>query len=175
MTAQGGETGNETSLDFVLERTYDAPRELVWKALTEAERLAEWWGPKGVEIRVKTLDVRPGGAFHYCMVTPQGEIWGKFVFREIDQPSRLVFTNGFADADGNFAPSPYHHLGAWPLEVLSIWTLDERDGKTTFTLRGRPHNATPEQEQAWADGFRSMQGGWTGTLDVLGEYLQAQK
>ena len=70
--------------EFVMERVFDAPRDLVWKACTEAERLMQWWGPKGVTMRVATMDLRPGGRFHYCYVMPNGsEMWGIFVYREI--------------------------------------------------------------------------------------------
>jgi len=52
------------TLEFVITRAFDAPREVVWKSWTQAERLAQWWGPKGCAIRVVKLDLRPGGIFH---------------------------------------------------------------------------------------------------------------
>ena len=68
---------------FVISRTFDAPRDKVWKAWTERERLKQWFGPKGFTMPTCTLDLKPGGIFHYCLTTPQGqEIWGKWVFRE---------------------------------------------------------------------------------------------
>jgi len=91
--------------EFVITRVFNAPRELVWKAWTERERLMQWFGPKGVTMRVATLDFRPGGVFHYCMRTLEGrEILGIGVYREIVAPSRLVYIDSFADAHGN--PSP---------------------------------------------------------------------
>jgi len=70
--------------EFVISRVFDAPRELVWKAWTEAPRLAQWWGPKGCTIRVVKLDVRPGGIFHYAMqYKPGHDMWGRFIYREI--------------------------------------------------------------------------------------------
>ena len=74
---------------FTVSLVFDAPRDLVWKAWTEPDRLAKWWGPAGVEIGVRTLELRPGGMFHYSMRGPDGnDIWGKFVFREIAPPER---------------------------------------------------------------------------------------
>src|SRR5262249_5379816 len=68
--------------EFVIARVFDAPRALVWRAYTEAAMLTEWWGPKGMGIRVVSLDVRPGGAFRYAMVAPNGqEMFGKMTYR----------------------------------------------------------------------------------------------
>ncbi len=69
---------------FVISRTFDAPRELVWKAFTEPERLKQWWGPKGFKVQFSQMDFRPGGVYHYCLRSPDGkEIWGKFSYRQI--------------------------------------------------------------------------------------------
>src|SRR5437867_1034411 len=76
---------------FTLTRTFDAPRELVFKVWTEAEHLKHWWGPKGMTMLVTRLDLRPGGMFHYSMRTSDGrEMWGRFIFREIVPPERIV-------------------------------------------------------------------------------------
>ena len=70
-------------------------------AWTEAEHLARWWGPKGFPISVVKLDLRSGGVFLYSMRFPEGhEMGGKFVYREIAEPGRLVFINSFSDAEG---------------------------------------------------------------------------
>ena len=155
--------------EFVLTRGFDAPRALVFKAWTEAEGLALWWGPKGCAIKVYRLDLRPGGVFHYSMRREGQEMWGKFVYREIAVPERIVFVNSFADEKGDTARSPYHPK--WPLEVLNTLTLTEHEGKTTLTLRGGPINATEEERKTF-EGFREfMQKGFGGTFDQLDEYL----
>jgi uncharacterized protein YndB with AHSA1/START domain len=87
--------------EFVITRVFDAPRELVWKAFTEPQRMKEWWGPKGVTITRSEMDLRPGGSYHYAMRTPDGNtMWGKFVYREITPPSRMVFVSSFSDEAG---------------------------------------------------------------------------
>ena len=58
--------------EFSFTRVFDAPRDLVWKAFTESERLMQWWGPKGFTMLVAKLDLRPGGVFHYSMRSPDG-------------------------------------------------------------------------------------------------------
>lgn len=125
---------------FEISREFNAPRELVFKAWTEAGRLAEWWGPKDFKIRVFKLDLRPRGIFHYSMTIPNGdEWWGRFVYREIVPPERLVFVNSFSGAEGGVTRAPFSPT--FPLEVLSTITFTEHDGRTTLTLRGVPLNA----------------------------------
>jgi uncharacterized protein YndB with AHSA1/START domain len=119
---------------------------------------------------VHTLDLRPGGVFHYSMRSPQGQImWGRFVYREIQAPERLVYINSFSDEDGNVIRSPYSPT--WPLEILNILTLTESDGKTTLTLRGGPLNATPEERATFWNGQESLRQGFAGTFDQLAAFL----
>ena len=58
-----------TSTDFVISRTFDAPRELVWECFTNPERMKDWWGPKGVSVVHSKMDLRVGGTYHYAMKT----------------------------------------------------------------------------------------------------------
>lgn len=156
--------------EFLLSRTFDAPRTLVFKAWTEAERLAKWWGPKGFTMLACKLDLRPGGVFHYGMKAPNGgEMWGKWVFRDVTPPERLVFVASFADAQGNTTRAPFS--ADWPLEVLSTVTFTERAGKTTLTMRAMPVNVTEAERALFASMHASMTGGWTGTLDQLAAFL----
>ena len=156
--------------EFVITRVFDAPRERVWKAWTQSERLARWWGPKGFAMEIAKLDLRPGGIFHYRMRSPDGrDMWGKFVYREIAAPERIVFVNCFSDERAGVTRHPMSPT--WPLQVLSTVTFAERDGKTTLTLRGVPINASQEERQTFAAGFASMRQGFAGTLDQLDQYL----
>jgi uncharacterized protein YndB with AHSA1/START domain len=159
-----------TERAFVITRVFDAPRDLVFKAWTEAERLMHWWGPKGFTWASGTLDLRPGGMFHYCMRSPNGqEMWGKFVYREIVAPERIVFVNSFSDKSGATVRAPFK--ADWPLEVLNTLTLSEYDGRTTLRLQGAPVNATEAERRAFAAWHPSMQQGFTGTFDQLAEHL----
>jgi uncharacterized protein YndB with AHSA1/START domain len=167
-------TAIETKKEFVFSRTVDAPRDLVWKAWTEADRLAQWWGPKGCTIRVAKFELKPGGTFHYAMqFKPGHDMWGRFTYREIVAPERLVFINSFSDPEGGLTRAPFSQLNnSWPLEVLNVLTLSEEDGKTTLTLRGRPINATDEECRLYVSMFDSMRGGFGGTFDKLEAYLK---
>jgi uncharacterized protein YndB with AHSA1/START domain len=155
---------------LVITRVFDAPRELVFKAWSEAGRLAQWWGPKGCNIEVISLEFRPGGVFHYCMSMPDGgEMWGKFIYHEIVEPETIVFVSSFSDREGKITRAPFSP--SWPLEVLNNLTLNEKDGKTTLTLSGGPINATQEETKTFASFVGSMQQGFGGTFDQLAEYL----
>jgi uncharacterized protein YndB with AHSA1/START domain len=156
--------------DLVITRTFDAPRELVFKAWTDPEHLQHWWGPKGFTFGVAKFDFRPGGIFHYSMRSPDGhEMWGKFVYREIVAPEKIVFVNSFSDEKGNITRAPFSPT--WPLEILNTLTLSENDGKTTLTLRGGPINATEEEHRTFEARFESIKQGFGGTFDQLADYL----
>jgi uncharacterized protein YndB with AHSA1/START domain len=154
---------------FVISRVLDASRERVWQAFAMAEALAQWWGPVGFAIEVKRLEFRPGGMFHYCMKSPTGDMWGRFIYREIAAPERIVFINSFSDPQGEITRAPFP--GPWPLEVLNTLTLLEENGKTTLNLRGGPINATAEELAVFRAGFDSMRQGFGGTWDQLAAYL----
>lgn len=161
--------GNE----LVLTRIFNAPRELVFKAWTEAEHLAHWWGPTGFELSVHTFDLRPGGSFHYCMKSAEGfEMWGKFVYHEINSPEKLVFVNSFSDAEANIVPAPFSEISEiFPLEIKNTLLFTEDEGKTTLIMRGSPINATEEGLKTYASMHDSMKQGFGGTFDQLDAYL----
>ncbi len=155
---------------FTISRTFEAPRELVFKVFSQAEHLARWWGPAGLQWVKGEMDFRPGGQFHYCMRLPNGpEMWGKFLYREIEAPRRIVFINAFSNAAGELTRHPM--APSWPLEVINELALEAQDGRTVLTLSGRPHNATLIEQQTFSAGFESMRMGFGGTLDQLKAYL----
>ena len=156
--------------ELVFTRVFDAPRELVWKAHTECEHLVHWWGPKGFTMRSCKLDLRPGGIFHYCLRSPDGrDMWGKFIYREIVAPERLVFIVSFSDEQAAVTRHPMSP--AWPLETLSTMTFAKDNGRTKLTVRWAPHNATQEECKTFAAGHDGMRQGWGGTFDQLADYL----
>jgi uncharacterized protein YndB with AHSA1/START domain len=156
--------------EFLIARYFDAPRTLVFRAWTEPDRLARWFGPKGFTMLSSTIDLRPGGVYHYGMRSPDGQtMWGRWVFREVVAPERLVFVASFSDEAGGVTRHPF--AADWPMEVLSTLTLTEYDGRTMLVMRGRPINATAPERKAFEAGHQGMQKGWTGTLDQLAGYL----
>ena len=159
-----------TASEFRISRTFDAPRDKAWRAWSEPERMKQWFTPKGITAKSVTMDFRPGGTYHYCMVAPDGrEMWGKAVYREIDPPRRLVWVNSFSDEQGGVTRHPL--APTWPLEMLTTVTFTERNGGTEVTVQWVPLDPTEEERRTFDGGHESMRQGWTGTFDQLEAYL----
>lgn len=145
--------------EVVLTRVFDAPRRLVFEAMTKCEHLKHWYGPRGYTLPVCEIDLRPGGEWHHVVRGPDGsEMPMKGVYREIAPPDRLVSTESY-DLPG---------MG-WTPESVVTTTLEERDGKTTLTSR------ILYQSVEHRDGHvgSGMEGGAAETFDRLAEYLAA--
>jgi uncharacterized protein YndB with AHSA1/START domain len=147
---------NETSLadgPLILNRLIDAPRALVFKAWTDPQHLARWWGPKDFTAPRCEADARPGGVLRVDMRGPDGTIYPMAAtFDEIVAPERIVFTGGAQDANG-----------ALLFNIRTTVTLTEQDGKTLVTLDARVLTAGPDAAASLA-GARQ---GWTQSLERL--------
>ncbi|BCS52545.1 SRPBCC domain-containing protein [Geobacter sp. SVR] len=166
MVAHATDTiGTAAATELVIVRQLDAPREAVWKAWTEPERVMRWWGPKNFATPFCTIDLRVGGTFLSCMRSPEGQdYWSTGTYREIVEPSLLVCTDSFADEQGTIVPAAQYGLtGEWPDELLVEVTLEERDGGTLMTLRHFGHPAGEMKEQCEA--------GWNESFDKLADLL----
>jgi uncharacterized protein YndB with AHSA1/START domain len=163
------------SADFVISRVFNVSREVLWKCFTEPERMKQWWGPKGFVVTVSKMDLRPGGTYLYGMKAPAGTpMWGRMVYREIVPPEKIVFINSFSDEKGGLTRHPM--APTWPIEMLSVFSFEEQPGgKTRFTVRWSPHNATEEGRKTFDTMHDSMRQGWGGTLDKLAGYLPKAK
>ncbi|HUG12300.1 MAG TPA: SRPBCC domain-containing protein [Opitutaceae bacterium] len=156
---------------FVFTRDFDAPLDLVWRAWTEREQFARWFGPKGFTIRMKSFDLRPGGMCHYSMVTPDGkEMWGKAVYREVVPQRRLVWINSSSDPDGGITRHPFTK-DPWPLQMLTTVTFAESGGRTAVTVHWLPYESDEEERRVFNAGRGSMSAGWGGTLKQLESFL----
>ena len=160
---------------FETSRLFDASRDKVWKAWTEAERMKQWWGPKGFVVKRLEIDLRPGGTLLYCLQAPDGtEMWGKMVFREIVKEQKLVFINSFSDAKGGTTRHPWSP--DWPLEMHSTITFESVGKQTRVGIRWIPVDSSTELEKKTFDeGRASMNQGWGGTMDQLNGYLGSSK
>ena len=160
MTATSVPTRDTADRELVVERVFNAPRELVFKAWTEPERLMRWFGPKGWTLPVCRIDLRPGGVWHYCLRGPTGETsWGRAVYQEIVAPERLAFTDAFSDEAGQVNE-------AMPVMLITITFIDQ-GGHTRLT--SRTLFATAAERQAIVDmgAIEGMRETW----DRLDAYL----
>ena len=146
--------------ELLIEREFAAPRELVFKAWTERDRLMQWWGPPTWPIDYCTVDLGVGGAWHYRMRGPAGEEgWGKGVYREIMPSSRLVYSDYFSDEDGTEIP---------PEAIAEIDFVDR--GGTTLVRNKTIFASGEHREQVLGMGVVE---GMSETMDRLDEHLAA--
>ena len=152
-----------------IQRIFAASRDRVWKAWTDPGLIARWWGPAGFTAPVIEVDLREGGRYLFGMRLPDGrDFWSTGVYREIVAGERLVFTDSFADAEGNVVPaSAYGMSGDWPQELLVTVTFEDHDGGTKMTLR---HEGIPAGES-----LDMTEAGWNESLDKLAEVLSVQR
>jgi len=159
-----------TAQTFSLTRELNAPRQLVWDAWTKSEHLAQWFAPKGFSTNIHKLDFSHNGTLHYSMRSPEGfEMWGRWIFREIEAPARLVLIQHFSDELGGITRHPGD--ANWPQHTLSTMTLEERDGKTVLHLEWEPYEASEVEINTFNAAFDSMNQGWAGTFENLEKYL----
>jgi uncharacterized protein YndB with AHSA1/START domain len=119
-----------TAQEITITRTFDAPRELVWKAWTDPEQLARWWGPRGRTTPVEsiTIDLRPGGTFRVGSVSEEhgDDMVTLGRFREVVEPERLVLEE---------APEDSWHDGA----ESEVTLIELEDGRTEMRFRATIH------------------------------------
>ncbi len=150
---------------LILTRVFNAPRDLVFKAWTQPQRMKQWWGPKGFTCPVCKIDLRPGGEYFNCMRSPEGkDYWSKGTYQEIEVPQRIVCTDSFADENGNIvSPDDYGMNSDWPAEALITVIFTEHAGKTRIMLQHAPIKPGLERDLC--------QQGWSESFDKLADYL----
>ena len=142
--------------DMTIVRVFDAPRRLVWKAWTDPQQLALWFGPKGFTNPVCEVDARPGGALRITMQSPDGNLYPmEAVFDEVIEPERLVWTTSV------------EHGGNVSFDIRQVTTFAEHDRKTEVTTQAFVLRSTPES----ADALGGMEQGWSESLVRLANLL----
>lgn len=126
-------------VDLVISRRLEAPRERVWRALTDCDDLRRWWAPPGYKVTSCHVDLRIGGRLLVCVRSPEHQdVWSVAVYQEIVPGRRLVATDSFADEWGRVvSPVRYGFGPDYPERSLLIVTLEDQDGGTQFTVRRR--------------------------------------
>jgi uncharacterized protein YndB with AHSA1/START domain len=141
--------------EIVLTRVFDAPRRLVFEALTSCEHLKHWWGPRRYTVASCKMDFRPGGAYRIVQSGADGAEFGfRGEYREIVPPERIVQTFEFEGMPGHVS-----------VETL---TLVEQDGKTTYTSTS-VFDSVEDRDGMLQSG---MEEGASETMDRLAEYLE---
>jgi uncharacterized protein YndB with AHSA1/START domain len=135
-------------------RVFDAPRELVFEAMTNPEHVMRWYGPRDTQLTSCEIDLRPGGRFRFVMAGPENTAFAfSGVYQEVVRPERVVNTWCF---------EPYPDS-----QALETATWDEQDGRTTVRLSIVFQTVRDYAGWAGSGAF----GGWAETLDRLGEVV----
>lgn len=154
---------------YVLDRTFDAPPELVWEAWTSEKHQARWYGP-GVETVVHVNEPRAGGRW---LVEMKGDSWSAYQRADyivVEPPSRLVFLQSMSDADWNVTTNP--KMPDWPRVMHTDITFRRKDdGKTDMRLVWTPHEATEAEIAFFAGALEGMGRGWGAGMDILDQLL----
>ena len=153
---------------YVLERIFDAPRELVWKTWTDKDLLAEWYGPN-IETVIHELTVEPGGLWLNEMKMGERSGYQRAEYTEVTPPERLVMLMSNTDSDWNIAPNPM--MADWPRVLLTTVTFEEINGKTKMRLSWVPHEATEAEIACFAGAMDGMGKGWGAGMDILEKML----
>ncbi len=143
----------------VIERTFDAPVDLIWQMWTEPDHFKAWYGPDGATIPVAKMDVRVGGSRLVCMeVSPPGgpmRMWFAGEYREVVENQRLVYTESMSDEHGNVT-SPAGMAVGHPVTTEVLVELEDLGGRTKMVMT---HSGIPADSPGAA--------GWAMALDKL--------
>jgi len=150
--------------DLKIERTLDAPRDLVWKAWTDAEHIKRWWAPRPYETPEVEIDLKPGGIFYTRMTGPDGfDFKGNACVLEVVPGERIVWTSALGQG---YRPNEFQPDGCGGFPFTAIHTFEDAGGgKTRYTATVLHRNAADRDAHA-AMGF---QDGWGTCADQLGE------
>lgn len=160
--------------EFIITRTFNAPRELVWKMWTEPELVKKWWGPKFFTAPVITIDFRVGGSYLYCMRgamgpnQPEMDAWSGGTFEEIVPLQKIVVTDYFSNEKGEFVdPVTYGMPAEFPKKSIVTITFESVGEATKLSI------IYPVPSQAVLDTMLAvkMKEGWESSLEKLAENL----
>lgn len=156
----------QTEIEWVrIERIFDAPIDTVWAMWTDPQFFQKWYGPNGMSIPTAEMDVRVGGKRKICMQMTMPErtmtMWFVGEYKEVSAPTRLVYTESMADADGNvMSPSDMGMPEGHPEVTEIIVELADEGGKTRMKMT---HIGVPADSQG--------AGGWHQAIEKMAALL----
>ena len=148
----------------VIERTFDAPVDLIWKMWTDSEHFKSWYGPNGFTVPVADMDMRVGGKRLICMASPDGsmKMWTTGEHMEIVPNERLVYTESPADEKGNVvSPSAMGMPDGYPATTEVTVLLEDLGGRTKMVMT---HAGVPADSPGAS--------GWNQAFDKLADHIE---
>jgi uncharacterized protein YndB with AHSA1/START domain len=145
----------------VLERSFDAPVDLIWQMWTDPEHFKGWYGPQGATIPVAKMDVRVGGTRLVCMEmqTPNGpmQMWFTGQYREVVENERLVYTESMADENGNVvSPSAMGMPEGHPIATEIRVELEDLGGRTKMVMTHVGISSDSPGATGWVMAFEKL-------------------
>ncbi|MEM7019165.1 MAG: SRPBCC domain-containing protein [Pseudomonadota bacterium] len=157
------------SAEYVVERIFNAPRKLVWRAWTDPDILHRWYGP-GVETIIHKFDLEPGGMWLNEMKWGGNSNYQKVVFQEIAQPEKLIWHHySSTDADWNSVANPM--MEDWPRVLLTTVTFEDKGDTTNVRFSQVPFEATEAEIACFVEAMAGMDGGWGKGFAMLDDIL----
>jgi uncharacterized protein YndB with AHSA1/START domain len=153
---------------YILERTFDAPRELVWRGWTDPVLFARWYGPN-VETIIHRLDLKPGGLLLIEMRWEANSSFQRVEYAEVAPPERLVWLQSNADSEWNVSANP--KMPDWPRVLLATVTFDEDGARTRMRLTWMPHEASDAEIACFAAAIDGLGKGWNAGMELLAKLL----
>lgn len=153
---------------YVLDREFNAPLALVWKAWSDPELLARWYGP-GVETVIHAFDLRPGGAWLNEMKWGDKSDRSRMDFQEVVEGEKIAWMHASTDADWNIAPSQM--MPDWPTKFLTTITFKAEGDVTKVRLTQTPVDASEAEIACFANMMGGMDKGWGSGFDIIAEIL----
>jgi uncharacterized protein YndB with AHSA1/START domain len=159
---------------FVINRTLEAPVDLVFAMWTDPKHIAQWLPPTGMTTKFFKGDIRTGGRGFWCMEGVNGVMYGRAEYLEVTKPNRIVYTQSFCDENQKISHHPL--APTWPETMLTTVLLNAEDtNRTRVTVTWEVFGeANAAERQTFHDAKEGMTQGWTGSFDKLEDYLSAQ-
>lgn len=157
---------------FVINRSFDAPLNLMFEMFTDPKHFSQWLAPTGFDMKYIRADIKPGGNSLYCMTGANGTtMYGKATYQEITKPNRIVYTQYFCDENENITRHPM--APTWPEAMLTTIILEpEGENRTRVNLTWEITGAaTAVERETFNKAKAGMAQGWGGSFEKLDQYL----
>ena len=155
--------------EYILNHVFDAPRDLVWRAWTDPDLLAKWYGP-GIETIIHGYDLKPGGAWLNEMKWGEKSDFSKMTFQEVGERGKLVWHHCSTDQDWNVQSNPM--MPDWPTTLLTTVTFSADGDKTNVRLSQIPMDATEAEIACFTNMMAGMSKGWGSGFAIIEEMLE---
>jgi uncharacterized protein YndB with AHSA1/START domain len=160
---------------FVINRTFDAPIDVMFEMFTDPDHFSKWIPPTGSTMQFMKADIRPGGSTFYCMSGNDVKMYGKAIYKEITKPNRIIYSQAFCDENQKIARHPF--APTWPETMLTTVLLEaEAENKTRVCIRWEIEgSATADERDTFNKSKGGMSQGWGGSFEKLEAYLAQRK